>query len=98
MPVKLKPSICKRLASQFCITCDELRKAEEKCDAQLFLSPNNKGVFEGFYLLHVPVKGKIAPTFFPLYYFVGHAEHQDKQNETSLKDRTGELLCRRGNR
>lgn len=74
MPVKLKPSIRKRLASQFCITCDDLRKAEEECDAQLFLCPNDKGVFEGFYLLHVPVQGKIAPTLFPLYYFVGHAE------------------------
>lgn len=82
MPVKLKPSIRKRLASQFCIPCDDLRKAEEECDAQLFLCPNDKGVFEGFYLLHVPVNGKIAPTFFPLYYFIGHTE---QQNETSLK-------------
>ncbi len=82
MPVKLKPSIRKRIACQMCTTQEALRKAEAECDAQLFLCPNENGVFEGFYLLHVPVKGKIAPTFFPLYYFIGHTE---QQNETSLK-------------
>lgn len=75
MTVKLKPSIRKRLASQFCITCDVLRKAEAECDAQLFLSPNEDGTFEGFYLLHVLVDGRIEPTLFPLYYFIGHKEN-----------------------
>lgn len=83
MPVEMKKEIRKRIACQMCTTQEALRKAEAECDAQLFLCPNAKGVFEGFYLLHVPVKGKIAPTFFPLYYFIGHTE---QQNETSLKD------------
>ena len=31
----------------------------------------------GFYLLHVPVKGKIAPTLFPTEYFVKQKEDEE---------------------
>lgn len=78
MPVKLKPSIRKRIAEHMGTTCDELRKAEAECDGQLYMSPvDAKGTLGGFYLLHIPIKGKIAPTLYPIEYFVKQKEGEE---------------------
>ena len=74
MPVELKKEIRKRVACQTGSTQEDLRKAEEKCHGELYFAPNELGVLESFYLLHVPVRGKITPTFLPTYYFVGHSQ------------------------
>lgn len=77
MPVELKSEIRKRIAEQMGATCDDLRRAEAECDGRPYLYPTDKqGTMCGFYLLHVPVEGKIAPMFFPAHYFV------DKKEET----------------
>lgn len=78
MPVEMKKEIRKRIAEHMGTTCDELRKAEAECDGQFYMSPvDAKGTLGGFYLLHVPVKGKIAPTLFPLEYFVKQKENEE---------------------
>lgn len=53
------------------------RKLDELSDGELCLYPvDAKGTLGGFYLLHVPVKGKIAPTLFPTEYFVKQKEEE----------------------
>lgn len=78
MSVELKSEIRKRIAEQMGTTCDDLRRAEVECDGGLCLYPvDAKGTLGGFYLLHVPVKGKIAPTLFPTEYFVKQKEDEE---------------------
>lgn len=75
MPVKMKKEIRKRVACQIGATLEDMHKAESECDGELFLYPvDTKGTLGGFYLLHVPVNGKIAPTLFPTEYFVKQKE------------------------
>jgi len=46
---------------------------------KLYMGPiDATGTLCGFFLLHVPVKGKIAPTFFPIGYFVKQKEEEDE--------------------
>ena len=71
MPVEMKGDIRKRVACQIGTTQEEI------CSADLCLYPvDAKGTLGGFYLLHVPVKGKIAPTLFPTEYFVKQKEEE----------------------
>lgn len=59
-------------------TLEDMHKAESECDGELFLYPvDTQGTLGGFYLLHVPVKGKIAPTLFPTEYFVKQQEEDE---------------------
>ena len=75
MPVEMKEEIRKRVAGHIGATQEDMRKAEAECDGELCLYPvDAKGTLGGFYLLHVPVKGKIAPTLFPTEYFVKQKE------------------------
>ncbi len=78
MPVEMKGDIRKRVACQIGTTQEEMCKAESECDGELCLYPvDAKGTLGGFYLLHVPVKGKIAPTLFPISYFVKQKEEDE---------------------
>lgn len=55
----------------------EMKEDIRKCDGELRLYPvDAKGTLGGFYLLHVPVKGKIEPTLFPTEYFVKQKEEE----------------------
>lgn len=77
MPVEMKKEIRKRVACQIGATLEDMHKAESECDGELFLYPvDTQGTLGGFYLLHVPVKGKIAPTLFPTEYFVKQKEDE----------------------
>lgn len=76
MPVKMKKEIRKRVARMMGTTQKAIREAEAKCDGRAFMY-HAKGTLGGFYLLHVPVKGKIAPTFFPTEYFVKQKEDEE---------------------
>ena len=53
-----------------------IREAEAECDGRAFMY-HAKGTLSGFYLLHVPAKGKIAPTLFPTEYFVKQKEDEE---------------------
>jgi hypothetical protein len=64
MPVEMKKGIRKRIACMMGTTQKAIREAEAECDGRAFMY-HAKGTLCGFYLLHVPVKGKIAPTLFP---------------------------------
>lgn len=64
MPVKMKKEIRKRIACMMGTTQKAIREAEAECDGRAFMY-HAKGTLSGFYLLHVPAKGKIAPTLFP---------------------------------
>lgn len=78
MPVEMKEEIRKRVACQIGATLEDMHKAESECDGELCLYPvDAKGTLGGFYLLHVPVKGKIAPTLFPISYFVKQKEENE---------------------
>ena len=78
MPVEMKKEIRKRVACMIGTTQEAIRKAESECDGELFLYPvDTQGTLGGFYLLHVPVKGKIAPTLFPTEYFVKQKESEE---------------------
>ena len=78
MPVEMKKGIRKRIACMMGTTQKAIREAEAKCDGRAFMYPvDAKGTQGGFYLLHVHVKGKIAPTFFPIYYFVTKKESEE---------------------
>lgn len=85
MPVKMKKEIRKRVAGHIGATQEDMHKAESECDGELFLYPvDTKGTLGGFYLLHVPVNGKIAPTLFPTEYFV-----KQKEDEEGTKENIG---------
>lgn len=78
MSVELKSEIRKRIAEQMGATCDDLRRAEAECDGRPYLYPVGlQGQMYGFYLLHVPVEGKIAPMFFPAHYFIDQKEDEE---------------------
>lgn len=78
MPVEMKEEIRKRVAGHIGATQEDMRKAEAECDGELFLYPvDTQGTLGGFYILHVPVKGKIAPTLFPIGYFVKQKESEE---------------------
>lgn len=78
MPVKMKKEIRKRVACQIWATLEDMHKAESECDGELFLYPvDAKGTLGGFYLLRIPVKGKIEPTLFPTEYFVKQKEEDE---------------------
>lgn len=77
MPVEMKEEIRKRVARMMGTTQKAIREAEAECDGRAFMY-HAKGTLCGFYLLHVPVKGKIAPTFFPLDYFVKQKEEDEE--------------------
>ncbi len=78
MSVELKSEIRKRIAEQMGTTCDDLRRAEAECDGRPYLYPTDKqGTMCGFYLLRVPVKGKIEPMFFPTRYFIDQKEDEE---------------------
>ena len=70
MPVKMKKEIRKRIACMMGTTQKAIREAEAECDGRAFM-------YCGFYLLHVPAKGKIAPTLFPTEYFVKQKEDEE---------------------
>ena len=75
MPLKMKKEIRKRVACQIGATLEDMHKAESECDGRLYMGPiDAAGTLGGFYLLHVPVKGKIEPTLFPTEYFVKQKE------------------------
>lgn len=76
MPVEMKGDIRKRVARMMGTTQKAIREAEAKCDGRAFMY-HAKGTLCGFYLLHVPGKGKIAPTFYPLDYFVKQKEEDE---------------------
>lgn len=79
MPVKMKKEIRKRVACMMGTTQKAIREAEAECDGQLYMGPiDATGTLCGFFLFHVPVKGKIAPTFFPIGYFVKQKEEEDE--------------------
>lgn len=79
MPVEMKEEIRKRVAGHIGATQEDMRKAEAECDGELCLYPvDATGTLGGFYLLHVPVKGKIAPTLFPTEYFVKQQEEGEE--------------------
>lgn len=78
MPVKMKKEIRKRVACQIGATLEEMCKAEAECDGRLYMGPiDATGTLGGFYLLHIPVKGKIEPTLFPTEYFVKQKEDEE---------------------
>ncbi len=78
MPVELKKEIRKCIACHIGTTQKAIRKAEAECDGQLYMSPiDAKGTLGGFYLLRIPVKGKIEPTLFSLDYFVKQSEDKE---------------------
>ena len=78
MPVEMKEEIRKRVAGHIGATQEDMRKAEAECDGELCLYPvDATGPLGGFYLLHVPAKGKIAPTLFPTEYFVKQQEEDE---------------------
>ena len=78
MPVEMKKGIRKRIACMMGTTQKAIREAEAECDGRLYLGPiDAKGTLGGFYLLYVPVKGKIAPTLFPTEYFVKQKEDEE---------------------
>ncbi len=78
MPVEMKKGIRKRIACMMGTTQKAIREAEAECDGRLHLGPiDAKGTLGGFYLLHVPAKGKIAPTLFPTEYFVKQKEDEE---------------------
>lgn len=55
-----------------------IREAEAECDGRLYMGPiDATGTLGGFYLLHIPVNGKIAPTLFPTEYFVKQKEGEE---------------------
>ena len=55
-----------------------IREAEAECDGRLYMGPiDATGTLGGFYLLHIPVNGKIAPTLFPTEYFVKQKEDEE---------------------
>lgn len=79
MPVGMKKEIRKRVACQMGTTQEEMCKAEAECDGRLYMGPIDATVtLCGFYLLHIPVKGKIAPTLFPTEYFVKQQEEDEE--------------------
>ena len=78
MPVEMKKEIRKRIACMMGTTQKAIREAEAECDGRLYMGPiDATGTLGGFYLLHVPVKGKIAPTLFPTEYFVKQKEGEE---------------------
>ena len=77
MPVEMKKGIRKRIACMMGTTQKAIREAEAEWDGRAFMY-HAKGTLCGFYLLHVPVKGKIAPTLFPIGYFVKQKEEEDE--------------------
>ena len=55
-----------------------IREAEAECDGRLYMGPiDATGTLGGFYLLHIQVNGKIAPTLFPTEYFVKQKEGEE---------------------
>lgn len=78
MPVEMKKGIRKRIACMMGTTQKAIREAEAECDGRLYLGPiDATGTLGGFYLLHIPVKGKIEPTLYPLDYFVKQKEDEE---------------------
>ena len=78
MPVKMKKEIRKRVACMIGTTQEAIRKAEAECDGRLYMGPiDATGTLGGFYLLHIPVKGKIEPTLYPLDCFVKQKEDEE---------------------
>ena len=78
MPVEMKKEIRKRVACQMGTTQEEMCKAEAECDGRLYMGPiDATGTLGGFYLLHIPVKGKIEPTLFPTGCFVKQKEDEE---------------------
>ena len=78
MPVEMKGDIRKRVAGHIGATQEDMRKAEAECDGRLYMGPiDATGTLGGFYLLHIPVKGKIEPTLYPLDYFVKQKESEE---------------------
>ena len=96
MPVEMKKEIRKRVACHIGATLEDMRKAESECDGELFLYPvDTKGTLGGFYILHVPAKGKIAQRFSRL---ATSSNRRRTRNETSLKNRTDGLLHQKPDR
>lgn len=78
MPVEMKKGIRKRIACMMGTTQKAIREAEAECDGRLYMGPiDATGTLGGFYLLHIPVNGKIAPTLFPTEYFVKQKEDEE---------------------
>jgi hypothetical protein len=78
MPVEMKKGIRKRIACMMGTTQKAIREAEAECDGRLYMGPiDATGTLGGFYLLHIPVNGKIAPTLFPTEYFVKQKEGEE---------------------
>ncbi len=78
MPVEMKKEIRKRVACQMGTTQEEMCKAEAECDGRLYMGPiDATGTLGGFYLLHIPVKGKIELTLFQTECFVKQQEEDE---------------------
>ena len=78
MPVEMKKEIRKWVACQMGTTQEEMCKAEAECDGRLYMGPiDATGTLGCFYLLHIPVKGKIEPTLFPTECFVKQQEEDE---------------------
>ena len=74
----MKKGIRKRIACMMGTTQKAIREAEAECDGRLYMGPiDATGTLGGFYLLHIPVNGKIAPTLFPTEYFVKQKEGEE---------------------
>ena len=59
MPIEMKKGIRKRIACMMGTTQKAIREAEAECDGRLYMGPiDATGTLGGFYLLHIPVKGK----------------------------------------
>lgn len=79
MPVELKKDTREILAKHLGVTTEDVKNAEKNCNGQLFLHPNDLGVFEGFYILHIKIKDGIAPVIIPIDRFQKDANNGSNQ-------------------